>query len=245
MNQESFSDRLRAVRKALGLSQAAFARLGGVRKGAQIHYEAGRRLPNVSYLSALSVAGVDVAYLLTGSASKGMGEGPATRGARLKELRSALGWSQSQAADLARVRREMWAKYEAGAEPGAGVLTALAEAGWDVLYILTGRISAPIGEGFDARVQALRESAKAAAAPVEAPLDSADAAADGAALEADVLRQIEDCFLFGISGREILAIFHRVPEALVLNAIRRLLEAGEIDAYHPVSRRLLDPRTLA
>jgi hypothetical protein len=35
----------------------------------------------------------------------------------------------------------MWARYEAGAEPGANALSALAAAGADVLYILTGERS--------------------------------------------------------------------------------------------------------
>ncbi|MGH8040378.1 MAG: helix-turn-helix domain-containing protein [Stenotrophomonas sp.] len=59
----------------------------------------------------------------------------------MKELREALGWSQAQAAALVGVRREMWAKYEAGSEPGAKVLGALTAAGWDVLYILSGHRS--------------------------------------------------------------------------------------------------------
>lgn len=57
---------------------------------------------------------------------------------RLKSLREARGWSQQTAAKVAGIRREMWAKYEAGAEPGAKVLTTLALAGWDVTYILVG-----------------------------------------------------------------------------------------------------------
>jgi len=36
------------------------------------------------------------------------------------------------------IRREMWAKYEAGAEPGASVLGRAALAGIDVLFVLTG-----------------------------------------------------------------------------------------------------------
>lgn len=60
-------------------------------------------------------------------------------GERLRLERDRLGWSQQQAATAVGIRREMWAKYEAGAEPGAKTLTAMAEAGVDVMYVLTGR----------------------------------------------------------------------------------------------------------
>jgi len=63
----------------------------------------------------------------------------AQRGKRVKEERERLGLSQQQIADAAGVRREMWAKYEAGAEPGAKALAGAAIAGADVLYILTGQ----------------------------------------------------------------------------------------------------------
>lgn len=62
-------------------------------------------------------------------------------GARMQEERKRLGLSQQAAADAAGIRREMWARYEAGAEPGAKVLAAIAAAGADVLYILTGQVS--------------------------------------------------------------------------------------------------------
>jgi transcriptional regulator with XRE-family HTH domain len=63
----------------------------------------------------------------------------AQRGARLKEERDRMGWSQQQVADALEIRREMWAKYEAGAEPGATVLARAALVGVDVLYVLTGQ----------------------------------------------------------------------------------------------------------
>lgn len=59
------------------------------------------------------------------------------RGERIKEERTRLGLSQQQAADIAGVRREMWAKYEAGSEPGAKALAGMAAAGVDVIYVLT------------------------------------------------------------------------------------------------------------
>ena len=63
----------------------------------------------------------------------------AQRGERILEERKRLGWSQQIAADTAGIRREMWARYEAGSEPGAKALTGMATAGVDVLYILTGQ----------------------------------------------------------------------------------------------------------
>lgn len=60
-------------------------------------------------------------------------------GERLKDERKRLRLSQQAIADTVGVRREMWAKYEAGAEPGAGVLASACDAGVDVVYVLTGR----------------------------------------------------------------------------------------------------------
>jgi len=60
---------------------------------------------------------------------------------RIKEVRSSLGWSQQKAADAIGVRREMWAKYEAGAEPGAKAIAGMITAGLDIAYILTGQRS--------------------------------------------------------------------------------------------------------
>lgn len=59
--------RLREERDALGLTQEAFGRLGGVQKRAQITYEADERSPDAAYLSALATHGVDVLYVLTGA----------------------------------------------------------------------------------------------------------------------------------------------------------------------------------
>ncbi|MVT38928.1 helix-turn-helix domain-containing protein [Acidovorax citrulli] len=59
-------------------------------------------------------------------------------GERLREERKRLGWSQVVAASHAGISREMWSKYEAGAEPGARVLAAVGAAGVDTQYVLTG-----------------------------------------------------------------------------------------------------------
>ena len=63
----------------------------------------------------------------------------AQRGLRIRQERDKRDWSQQQAADAVGIRREMWAKYEAGAEPGAKALTGMAVVNVDVLYILTGQ----------------------------------------------------------------------------------------------------------
>jgi transcriptional regulator with XRE-family HTH domain len=62
-------NRLREERKRLGLNQADFAALGGVKKDAQLNYESGARTPDAAYLAAVASAGVDVLYVLLGEAA--------------------------------------------------------------------------------------------------------------------------------------------------------------------------------
>ncbi len=60
-------------------------------------------------------------------------------GERLKAARKKAGWSQAEAADIGGVSREYWGRCERGASvPGGEVLAALAQRGYDVLYVLTG-----------------------------------------------------------------------------------------------------------
>jgi len=61
-----FSERLKAERSRLQLSQAAMAEAGGVSLNSQSNYENGHRSPDAAYLSRVAAIGVDVAYLLTG-----------------------------------------------------------------------------------------------------------------------------------------------------------------------------------
>jgi transcriptional regulator with XRE-family HTH domain len=58
--------RLRTERRRLGLNQADFGRLADVSRRTQAGYEAGEVAPDAEYLSALSLAGVDVLYVVTG-----------------------------------------------------------------------------------------------------------------------------------------------------------------------------------
>lgn len=61
-------------------------------------------------------------------------------GERLKEERVRLGLTQIELAEKSGQSREMLGKYERGAaEPGAGVLMALAAVGMDMLYVLSGQ----------------------------------------------------------------------------------------------------------
>ena len=62
----SFSDRLREERQRLNMVQPEFADIAGVGKQSQINYESGKRQPAAAYLAAISAAGADVGYILTG-----------------------------------------------------------------------------------------------------------------------------------------------------------------------------------
>ena len=58
---------------------------------------------------------------------------------RLREERVRLGFNQDEIASICGVSRVMWGKYERDiSEPTSSVLSALANAGADVTYILTG-----------------------------------------------------------------------------------------------------------
>lgn len=63
-----FNKRLRKERERLGLSQAEIALTGGVSLSTQNAYEAGTRVPDLTYLARLSkLNGVNTLYILTGS----------------------------------------------------------------------------------------------------------------------------------------------------------------------------------
>lgn len=62
----------------------------------------------------------------------------------MREERKRLGLTQAAAAERSGVQRETWSRYESGAlSPGTDAWQALATAGADVQYILTGRKSVP------------------------------------------------------------------------------------------------------
>ena len=63
----TFGERLKEERERLRLNQTAFGEIGGVKKQAQLNYEKGERNPDAEYLALIAMAGVDVAYVLTGA----------------------------------------------------------------------------------------------------------------------------------------------------------------------------------
>ena len=60
------SERLKAERESLGLSQQALADRVGVSLRSQQNYESGDRIPDATYLGAMAAIGADVLYILTG-----------------------------------------------------------------------------------------------------------------------------------------------------------------------------------
>lgn len=64
---DGVGDRLREERDRLGLNQTDFGAKGGVSRGTQKAYELGANSPDLRYLAALELAGVDVQYVLSGS----------------------------------------------------------------------------------------------------------------------------------------------------------------------------------
>jgi transcriptional regulator with XRE-family HTH domain len=74
-----FGERLKSERSRLGLNQAEFAALGGVKQHAQFQYEKGMRRPNSDYLGGIATADVDVCYLLTGERASRLGNGDEQR----------------------------------------------------------------------------------------------------------------------------------------------------------------------
>ena len=60
------SERLKAERESLGLSQQALADRVGVSLRSQQNYESGDRIPDATYLGAMAEAGADVLFILTG-----------------------------------------------------------------------------------------------------------------------------------------------------------------------------------
>lgn len=63
---DGVGDRLKEERDRLSLNQTDFGALGSVSRGTQKAYEQGTNSPDLRYLVALEVAGVDVQYVLTG-----------------------------------------------------------------------------------------------------------------------------------------------------------------------------------
>jgi transcriptional regulator with XRE-family HTH domain len=70
MNAEirrSVAERLRSERTRLDLSQADMATAGGISLRTQAAWEKGEQSPNADYLATVSVIGVDVLFIVTGT----------------------------------------------------------------------------------------------------------------------------------------------------------------------------------
>lgn len=67
---KQIAERIRAERERLGLTQAAFAEIGGVGRASQLFYENHDRYPDTLYLEKLSQDGVDITYLVSGMRSQ-------------------------------------------------------------------------------------------------------------------------------------------------------------------------------
>lgn len=66
MEMGPYGARIRAIRETMGKTQAEFAELADVTARTQRNYESDLRVPKLSYLSALTLADVDVGYILSG-----------------------------------------------------------------------------------------------------------------------------------------------------------------------------------
>lgn len=66
----TIGERLRQERVRLDINQMEFGSCGGVLKQTQLKYEKGDRFPDAVYLEAISKAGADVQYILTGHRSQ-------------------------------------------------------------------------------------------------------------------------------------------------------------------------------
>lgn len=65
----TYDERLKGERERVGLSQAAFAAVGGVGRTAQVNYEKGERYPDLAYLESISKIGCDIQYIVLGEPS--------------------------------------------------------------------------------------------------------------------------------------------------------------------------------
>lgn len=86
---------------------------------------------------------------------------------RLREERKRLGFNQTELAELAGVQKRAQVNYEAGERhPDAAYLMAVATAGADVLYILTGSREGPVPESLTEEERALLADYREASGPV-------------------------------------------------------------------------------
>ena len=75
-NHVEIGSRLREERERLNLSQVAFAKLGDVTRNTQSLYEMNERTPDAAYLSAISLGGADILYILLGNHNQNAAKSP-------------------------------------------------------------------------------------------------------------------------------------------------------------------------
>ena len=66
MFMSTYGERLKHERLRLKMTQAQLAEAGGVGRHAQSCYERDITLPRADYLSAITLLGIDVLYIITG-----------------------------------------------------------------------------------------------------------------------------------------------------------------------------------
>lgn len=84
----SFGTRLKEERLRLCLTQRELGAIGGVETNAQANYEKGTRFPKADYLIAVTDAGTDTYYLLTGCRTQGRPALSMTEQSLLENFRS-------------------------------------------------------------------------------------------------------------------------------------------------------------
>ncbi|WBG66966.1 XRE family transcriptional regulator [Pseudomonas citronellolis] len=99
-------ERLKEERERLGYSQTDFAAQAGASKNSQYNYEKGDRSPDAEYLAAVSKAGVDVLYVVTGRRLPSDLEGLSS--AELDLLRYFKGMSPDDQVSFLRVAKGMF-----------------------------------------------------------------------------------------------------------------------------------------
>lgn len=110
-------------------------------------------------------------------------------GSRFREERERLGWNQDRVAGTARCTRRTVVSWEAGdSPPKADQLSLLADAGFDVYYVLTGqRIG--LATTLSARESALVENYRAAPEEAKKALETTSAALAGVAVAGPSVKQ--------------------------------------------------------
>ena len=133
-------ERLKEVREALALSQTEFAQIAeragvpGATRQSQAKYEKGLATPGATYLAAISAAGADTNYILTGQRSQ-----PPSH-ERLEIALATVGLSTAEAAAKAlKVSLKDMRGMLAGKQPlNEALHEPLRKLGVDVRYVLEG-----------------------------------------------------------------------------------------------------------